>query len=157
VNAPPKATAEAVPLRIGEVAHLAGLTTRTLRYWEEVGLVAPNDRLCSGERLYSPDQLERVTHIRELQELLGLSLAEIRVVLESEDAVARARSARRAGASTPRRLALLDQAIEANARLIDRMNDRLTRITAFRDECVDRSERMRERSIELRSEETALR
>jgi MerR family transcriptional regulator, repressor of the yfmOP operon len=153
VNVAPKLTVEGVALRIGEVAQRTGLTTRTLRYWEEVGLVAPNDRLCSGERLYSPGELERVTHIRELQELLGLSLAEIRVVLESEDAVERVRSARRAGASTPRRLALLDQAIDANARLIERMNDRLTRIATFRDECMARNERMRERSIELRTED----
>lgn len=157
MNVTPKENVEGVPLRIGEVAHLTGLTTRTLRYWEEVGLVAPNDRLCSGERLYSPAEVERVTHVRELQELLGLSLAEIRVVLDSEDAVERARSARRAGASTPRRLALLDQAIEANAHLIERMNDRLTRIATFRDECVERSERMRERSIELRSDDKVLR
>ncbi len=107
-------SAEAPPLRIGELAKRAGLTTRTLRYWEELGIVKPIDHLYSGERLYLPAELERVVHIRELQELLGLTLAEIRIVLESEDAVERARNARLAGASTVRRLALLDDAIEAH-------------------------------------------
>lgn len=143
------------PLRIGELAKRAGVTTRTLRYWEEFGLVKPADHLCSGERRYLPAELERVAHIRELQELLGLTLAEIRIVLESEDAVERARSARIVGTSRARRLALIEDAIEAHARLIERMDDRLARIAAFRDEWVDRGERMRARSAELRSEEEA--
>jgi DNA-binding transcriptional MerR regulator len=138
-------------LRIGELAKRAGLTTRTLRYWEECGLVKPTDHRFSGERLYLPTDLERVVHIRELQELLGLTLAEIRIVLESEDAVERARNARIAGAPTARRLALIDDAIEAHSRLIERMDDRLARIAAFRDEWVQRGKRMRERSAELRA------
>jgi MerR family transcriptional regulator, repressor of the yfmOP operon len=151
VTVTPPVSVEEAPLRIGELAKRAGLTTRTLRYWEEFGLVKPTDHRCSGERLYSPTELQRVIHIRELQELLGLTLAEIRIVLESEDAVERARSARLAGASAKRRVALLDQAIEAHSRLIERMDDRLARISAFRDEWVQRGERMRERSEELRS------
>jgi hypothetical protein len=49
-------------------------------------------------------------------------------------------------------VSLLEQAIEAHSRLIERMDDRLARIAAFRDEWVQRGERMRERSEELRSE-----
>jgi DNA-binding transcriptional MerR regulator len=139
-------------LRIGELAKRAGLTTRTLRYWEECGLVKPTDHRFSGERLYLPADLERVIHIRELQALLGLTLAEIRIVLESEDALERARNARLSGAPTERRLALIDDAIEAHTRLIERMDDRLARISAFRDEWVERGKRMRERSAELRAE-----
>jgi MerR family transcriptional regulator, repressor of the yfmOP operon len=139
-------------LRIGELAKRAGLTTRTLRYWEECGLVKPTDHRFSGERLYLATELERVVHIRELQELLGLTLAEIRIVLESEDAVERARNARISGAPTARRLALIDDAIEAHSRLIERMDDRLARIEAFRDEWLERGKRMRERSAELRAE-----
>jgi DNA-binding transcriptional MerR regulator len=139
-------------LRIGELAKRASLTTRTLRYWEECGLVKPTDHRFSGERLYLPADLERVIHVRELQALLGLTLAEIRIVLESEDAVERARNARLAGAPTERRLALIDDAIDAHTRLIERMDDRLARISAFRDEWVERGKRMRERSAELRAE-----
>ena len=148
----PQLAEDGVSMRIGELAKRAGLTTRTLRYWEEFGLVKPTDHRFSGERLYSKAELERVIHVRELQELLGLTLAEIRIVLDSEDAVERARSARQAGASPARRVALLEQAIEAHSRLIERIDDRLARIAAFRDEWVQRGERMRERLEELRSE-----
>src|SRR5664280_1115846 len=80
------AAAEAPPvvLRIGEVAKLTGLTTRTLRYWEEQGLISPSSYRGRGERLYSATDMARVTRIRDLQELLGFSLAEVRVVLETE-------------------------------------------------------------------------
>jgi MerR family transcriptional regulator, repressor of the yfmOP operon len=139
-------------LRIGELATRAGVTTRTLRYWGEIGLIKPTRRLGSGERVYSSEELERVIHIREIQELLGLTLAEIQIVLESEDAIERIRKARRASATTARRLELLDNAIESHARLIEKIDDRLSRIATFRDEWVQRIERMKVRTSELRSE-----
>jgi len=141
-------------LRIGEVAERSGLTTRTLRYWEEIGLLQPVGYRESGERLYSPEELGRVTHIRELQELLGLTLAEIGAVLKSEDALDRARQARHRGAPIVHRLRLLEEAIEAHDRLVERIDDRLQRITAFRDEWVARGGRMKDRVDELRSEES---
>ncbi len=140
-------------LRIGEMAKQTGLTARTLRYWEEIGLLKPCAHRGSGERLYSLAERERVTHIRELQDLLGLTLAEIHDVLASEDALERARRAARADAPTPKRLRLLADAIDANGRLVERINERLARITEFRDECVDRGERMRARRVELQAEE----
>jgi len=135
-------------LRIGEVAKQTGVTPRTLRYWQEIGLLEPFAHR-GGERLYSVAELERVTHIRELQDLLGLTLAEIHDVLASEDAVERARRAARADAPTPKRLRLLADAIEANARLLDRISERLGRLTEFRDECAARGERMKARRAEL--------
>jgi DNA-binding transcriptional MerR regulator len=148
---PPIVQGEA--LRIGELATRAGVTTRTLRYWGEIGLVKPTSRLGSGERVYSSEELERVIHIRELQELLGLTLAEIQIVLESEDAIERIRKARRASATTTRRLELLEHAIESHARLIEKIDDRLSRIAIFRDEWAERVERMKVRTVELRTEQ----
>ena len=138
-------------LRIGEVARQTGVTPRTLRYWQEIGLLEPFAHRGGGERLYSVAELERVTHIRELQDLLGLTLAEIHDVLASEDAVERARRAARADAPTPKRLRLLADAIEANARLLERINERLGRLTDFRDECAARGERMKTRRQDLAS------
>jgi len=142
-------------LRIGEVAKKTGVTPRTLRYWEEVGLLEPFEHRGSGERLYSAAELERVLHIRELQNLLGLTLAEIHDVLASEDALERARRAARADAPTPKRRKLLAAAIEANERLLETINDRLARISEFRDESAARGERMRARLAELEATEAA--
>ncbi len=144
----PTAPAPAGPLRIGEVAQLAGVTTRTLRYWEQVGLVAPSGHH-GGQRLYSSAEVERVTRIRHLQCLLGLSLAEIRVVLDADDVLDRLRTAYREGARADRQRRLLEEAIVANDRLIDRLDDTLGRIEEFRGERAAKAERMQARAAEL--------
>ena len=144
---PPEMEAEDT-LRIGELARRAGITTRTLRYWEEIGLIAPSDHRGSGERVYPLSALDRVLHIRELQELVGFSLAEIRAVLETDAILERLRIAREQGA-TARRRRLLDEAIAASDDLVARIDDRMSRLNAFRDEWAQRAERLRVRAAEL--------
>ncbi|MGH9080618.1 MAG: MerR family transcriptional regulator [Acidimicrobiales bacterium] len=136
-----------VVLRIGEVAKLTGLTTRTLRYWEELDLIAPSGYRGRGERLYSPADMARATRIKDLQDLLGFSLAEVRVVLDTEDVdvLDRVRSEYRKIDVTPaRRQQLLDDAIEANDRLLERLDDTLRRIGAFREERAMKADQLRE-------------
>jgi len=72
-------------LQIGEAAEQAGITQRTLRYYEEKGLLDPPSRMEGGFRLYTPEDIERVGRIRQLKELLGFSLAEIKEMLEADD------------------------------------------------------------------------
>ncbi len=132
-----RSTDAPVMLRIGEVAKQTGITTRTLRYWEEQGLLSPSDHRETGERLYTPADMTRVSRIRGLQELLGFSLAEVRVVLDTDDVAVldRVRSEiRLPEVGKERRRQLLDEAIEANDQLLQRLDDTLARIAAFRDE-----------------------
>ena len=134
-------------LRIGEVAKLTGLTPRTLRYWEEQGLIAPSGYRGGGERLYSQMDMARVIRIKDLQELLGFTLAEVRVVLDTEDVevLDRVRSEYRWGDGSPEvRRELLDQAIQANKKLLERLDNTLARIGRFRDERADKSIRLQE-------------
>jgi DNA-binding transcriptional MerR regulator len=138
---------EAVQWRIGEVAKLTGVTTRTLRYWEELELLRPSSYRSSGERVYSPADVARVTRIRNLQELLGFSLAEVRTVLDTEDVdvLDRVRSELSAGDLPPdRHKELLDEGIVANDQLLIRLDDTLARIQAFRDERAGVAVRLRE-------------
>ena len=142
-------TAEAKPVlwRIGEVAKLTGVTTRTLRYWEELELLQPSSYRSSGERLYSPADVARVNRIKNLQELLGFSLAEVRTVLGTEevDVLDRVRSELSAGNLDPQRhRELLDEGIVANDQLLARLDDTLARIQAFRDERAGTAIRLRE-------------
>lgn len=132
-------------LRIGEVAKLTGLTTRTLRYWEELGLLAPSGYRQTGERLYTPVDMARVGRIRDLQELLGFSLAEVRVVLDTEDVDVLDRvRLEYPVVDDARRRQLVDDAIEANDRLLARLDATLERIQAFRDERAQKAARLRE-------------
>lgn len=143
-------------LRIGEVAKSTGLTTRTLRYWEQLGLLSPDSHRESGERLYNASAIERVGRIRELQDLLGFSLAEVKVVLDAEDDLDRVRTDYRANKTDPRRRRdLLVDLIAANDTLLERLDDTVGRIQTFRDERAATGKRMRKALRELDAEHSA--
>ena len=79
-------------MRIGELAREAGTTPRTVRYYEEIGLLpSAGARAAGAHREYGSADLERLLLILRLKDLLGLSLDELREVVRGEDA----RSARR--------------------------------------------------------------
>ncbi len=79
-------------LQIGEVAQRTGVTQRTLRFYEEKGLLRPPGRMDGGFRLYSEDDVKRVEHIRRLQDLLGISLAEIKEMVDADEVLRELRS-----------------------------------------------------------------
>lgn len=68
-------------LRIGELASAAGVTPRTVRYYEKLGLVPEATRTASGYRAYDPSTQARLTKIGQLKEL-GLSLDDIASVID---------------------------------------------------------------------------
>jgi DNA-binding transcriptional MerR regulator len=70
-------------LQIGEVAERTGVTQRTLRFYEEKGLLKPPSRMDGGFRLYSEDDVRRVQQIRKLQDLLGVTLADIKEMVDA--------------------------------------------------------------------------
>ncbi len=72
-------------LHIGEVAHLLGVTQKTIRHYHKVGLLAEPARSQGGYRLYTTSDLRRVLRIRRLQ-ALGLSLKQIKGITERLEA-----------------------------------------------------------------------
>ena len=100
-------------LRIGELARRAGTTPRTIRYYEEFGLLpgAP-ERDAGRHRLYTDADVERVLEVLRLKDLLGLSLDELRDVIEAEDARGALRAEWHEGDPSPeRRRQILEQAL----------------------------------------------
>ncbi len=87
---PPPAGGEQL-LGIGAAAARAGVSERALRYYQQLGLLVPACTTPGGLRRYSEEDLARVARIRELQNLLGLNLDEIAVVLRNEDRLAEIR------------------------------------------------------------------
>ena len=72
-------------LKIGELAHLSGLSVKTIRYYEDIGLLAPTvERSSSGYRLFQSQVLNRLAFIKRAQSL-GLSLQEIKPLLALHD------------------------------------------------------------------------
>jgi DNA-binding transcriptional MerR regulator len=75
------------PLRIGTIAELTGTTPRTIRYYEEIGLLpATGARELGKHRCYCQADVERVKDIVRLRNLLGLSLEQLSQLLAAEDA-----------------------------------------------------------------------
>jgi MerR family Zn(II)-responsive transcriptional regulator of zntA len=68
-------------MRIGELAAAAGTTTKTLRFYEESGLLPPTDRAANGYRDYGPEALSRLDFIHRGR-AAGLTLAQIREVID---------------------------------------------------------------------------
>jgi DNA-binding transcriptional MerR regulator len=94
-----------VALRIGELARQVGTTPRTIRYYEELGLLGePSDRPAGWHRTYTEAD---VTHVRELirlRELLGLSLDELSRMVEAEETRAVLRAEFESGVTDAKRL-----------------------------------------------------
>jgi DNA-binding transcriptional MerR regulator len=129
-TAVPASVADEEPhLQIGEVAERTGVTQRTLRFYEEKGLLKPPSRLEGGFRLYSETDIQRVERIRRLQQLLGFSLAEIKEMVEAEEVKMQLRAEYRPEAALPEKRAQLLKAIEITERqhtLIGQKLDALT-------------------------------
>ena len=73
--------------QIGGVASRVGLSLRTVRYYEEVGLVVPSGRTEGGFRLYTDDDIQRLALVKQLKPL-DFSLDELRSLLEVRDRLA---------------------------------------------------------------------
>jgi DNA-binding transcriptional MerR regulator len=80
-------------VKIGDVAERAGTTPRTVRYYEEIGLLpGGGDRPAGAHRVYTDADVERLVHILRLKELLGVSLDDLRLLVEITDAGAARRA-----------------------------------------------------------------
>ena len=79
-------------MRIGELAREAGTTPRTVRYYEEIGLLAESDERPAGShREYGDEDLARLRELLRLKHMLGLTLEELKTVMHGEDARAQRR------------------------------------------------------------------
>ncbi len=136
-------------LKIQEVAAETGLTTRAIRYYEEVGLLAPAARSEGAYRLYDASDLERLRFIKELRDDAGFSLSQIGQLLEDEAARERNRERFRATADPVERRRLLAEAIERVDRQVETLRAKRDRLDAMIAEAERRREHNRRHLAEL--------
>ncbi len=118
-------------LRIGEAAERASVSTRTLRYYEQLGLVTPSGRSTGGARRYSEADLARVHRIRELQDLMGFDLQQIRAIVSAEARLQELREEYQRTDRPASRQRLVEEAIEINDHLREEVQGKLKRTKAF--------------------------
>lgn len=127
----PRDTSAPHLLRIQEVAAQTGLTPRSIRYYEELGLLAPAARSEGAYRLYDSEDLERLLFIRGLRDDAGFSLAEIRQLLEDERARARIRARFKVTQGRAERREILTDAIARVDHQVDILRGKITRLEAM--------------------------
>lgn len=136
-------------LRIEQVSARTGLTKRTLRYYEEIGLLAPPTRTEGGYRLYSQDDIQHLERIKRLKELLGFSLAEIREIAEAEEEREHVRTAWRQATDPLAKLAWLEKSEELTLHQLRMVEEKLVGLTEMRDNLIGRRDRYKQLRGEL--------
>lgn len=138
-------------LRIGDVAKLAGTTPRTIRYYEEIGLLpASSARERGAHRTYAEEDVERLADLLRLKDLLGLSLEELKALVEAEDARASLRREWETGVEDPvRRRQILDESLGHIGRQLELVRRRRDEIAALEAELLSKRKRVQTRLREL--------
>ena len=139
-------------LRINEVAEELGLTTRTIRYSEELGLLRPAARSEGSYRLFDADDLERLRFIKGLRDDAGFSLNEIGQLLEDEVARARNRERFRETDSVEERRVILADAVKRIERQILTLRRKIERLETMVDEADERRAHLLAHAAELEGE-----
>jgi DNA-binding transcriptional MerR regulator len=127
-------------LRIGEVAEQAGVSTRTLRYYQELGLLDPGQSP-GGSRRYSARDVARLRRILELRDVMGFDLERINVILHAEDRLAELREEVAAGVSSERRRAVVVEAITINNGMRAQVEAKLAVLQSFLAELEEKAAR----------------
>ncbi len=130
-------------LRIGEVAKLAATTPRTIRYYEEIGLLpAVGGREPGAHRTYAEADVERLTDLLRLKDLLGVSLEELKELVEAEGARAELRREWHGGVEDPvRRRQILERSLELSGRQLELLRRRQNEIAKLETELLARRKR----------------
>jgi DNA-binding transcriptional MerR regulator len=150
-------SAERTELRIGDVAKLAGTTPRTIRYYEEIGLLpAASGREPGAHRTYAGADVERLTELLRLKDLLGVSLEELKALVEAEGARAALRREWQEGVEDPvRRRQILDESLGHISRQLDLVRRRRDEIVKLESELLTKRRRARTLLRELNTQPTA--
>jgi MerR family transcriptional regulator, repressor of the yfmOP operon len=137
--------------RIGEVADRAGVTTRTIRYYEQLGLLGPEPERSKGaHRLYGDADVARLVELVRLKDLLGLSLEELVALADTGQARAALRDRWEGTTSDEERVRIVDQATPLVERQLELVRGRIEKLEEFARELEAKLEQLAARRRTLR-------
>ena len=139
-------------LTIDTVSRQLGITPRTLRYYEQVGLISPALRTNGGHRLYEQNTIDRLKQILRLKDYLGISLQEIQEVMEAEESLKDIRQTFHENAnSADVQRVLVNEYIDVLHNLIEKMNSKIENVVTMRDRYQEQVERSLQFMDELKN------
>lgn len=137
-------------LRIGEVAELTGTTARTIRYYEEIGLLdCVPERAQGKHRVYTQADVDRVREIIRLRDLLGLSLEQLSQLLEAESARAHLRDELQQAEDPAERKRILEELLTHISNQLELVQGRLSELTDLAAELSEKQRRVTEKIAEI--------
>ena len=136
-------------IRIGEVAERVGITPRTIRYYEEIGLLPGGGREKGAHRLYDDADVERLEELTRLRDLLNLSLDELKELVEAEEARAVLRARLHATESDEERVEIIEAALPHIDRQLELVRRKKRELERLENELVEKRKRGLRRLREL--------
>jgi MerR family transcriptional regulator, repressor of the yfmOP operon len=125
---------------IEQVATRTNLTKRTLRYYEEVGLLRPTERTEGNYRRYTEEDIQRIEYIKKLRDLLGFSLNDIRALLDADEERVHVREAYRQETDVQRKIAQLKKADDLIHEQLALVEQKIAGLEQMRHSLLDRIE-----------------
>ena len=136
--------------RIGDVAALVGTTPRTIRYYEEIGLLqAPLRQEKGSHRTYGEADVSRLRELLRLRDLLGISLDELRSLVEAEEARAELRERFHASDDAGEQSEILREALRHVEAQLELVRSRRAALEHLDAELGEKRRRIRARLREL--------
>jgi MerR family transcriptional regulator, repressor of the yfmOP operon len=134
---------------IEQVAIQTGMTKRTLRYYEEMGLLPPTSRTGGNYRRYTDAEVQRLQRIKKLRDLLGVSLQEIRELLEAEEERGQIKQAYKQETDALAKKIQLERADELILQQIQLIEQKIAGLEQMRTALFERLERHKQKKKEL--------
>jgi DNA-binding transcriptional MerR regulator len=136
-------------IRIGEAAERVGITPRTIRYYEEIGLLPDGDRRKGTHRLYDEADVERLEELTRLRDLLNLSLDELKELVEAEEARAVLRRRLDQSESDEERIEIIEAALPYIDRQLELVRRQKRELEQLESELAEKRKRGLRRLREL--------
>lgn len=129
-------------MTVEDVVSQLRVTPRTLRYYEEIGLITPAGRSSGGHRLYDQPNIDRLQQIFRLKDHLGFTLQEIREILDAEESLEGLRETfRQNNQSLSSQQTSIDKYIDVLNTLVAKMDAKIESISTMRNTYQERLER----------------
>ncbi len=146
-------TEEQLQYSIEQVSTRTGLTKRTLRYYEEVGLLPPTGRTEGNYRRYTEADVQRLERIKELRELLGFTLNDIREILQAEDERDQIKLAYKQETDAEAKIAQLDRSDELIRKQLHLIEQKMSGLQQMQATLLEKLERHELRRHDLRNQQ----
>ena len=139
---------------IEQVSAQTGLTKRTLRYYEEMGLLPPTGRTEGNYRRYTQEDVQRLERIKNLRNLLSFSLADIREILQADDERSQLSAAYQQETEAAGKIAQIERIDTVVRHQLELVEQKIAGLEQMRTKLLDKLSHLEQHRLELQRDVT---